>query len=110
MPLVFAGPGVTAGATTHRPAELLDIYPTLVELAGLPEKDGLEGISLVPLLDDPGKAWPHPSVIGWKKNSFAVQNEQFRYIRYGDGSEELYDHDRDPRLLHDQSGPRQPDA
>ena len=41
-------------------------------------------------------AWSHPAITGWKENSFAVQNERYRYIRYSDGSEELYDHQIDP--------------
>src|SRR5437867_11879828 len=52
VPLVFAGPGVDSGARCGRPAELLDIYPTLAEQCGLPKKAGLEGISLVPQLKD----------------------------------------------------------
>lgn len=72
------------------------MYPTLVDMCGLPANAKNEGRSLVPLLKDPGKAWPYPSIIGWKENSFAVQGERYRYIRYGDGSEELYDHQNDP--------------
>src|SRR5216117_1626290 len=50
VPLIFAGPGVAKSAQCSRPAELLDIYPTLVELCSLPAKEGLEGHSLVPQL------------------------------------------------------------
>ena len=95
VPLVFAGPGVEAGTRSDRVVSLLDLYPTLVDMCGLPANPCNEGHSLVPLINEPAKAWPYPAFIGWKKNSFAVQNEQFRYIRYGDGSEELYDHRSD---------------
>ena len=50
VPLIFAGPGVTAGQRCNRPAELLDIYPTLIDLCDLPELDHLEGLSLQPQL------------------------------------------------------------
>ena len=56
VPLVFAGPGVTAGGRSRQPAELMDIYPTLVELCGLPARNDLEGLSLVPQLREIGRA------------------------------------------------------
>ena len=96
VPLVFAGPGVTAGARCGKPAELLDIYPTLVELCGLPPGSGLEGRSLVPLLRDPEAAWERPVVTTHGRGNHAVRSERWRYIRYADGSEELYDHHADP--------------
>jgi arylsulfatase A-like enzyme len=95
VPLVFAGPGVKGGGRCDRVVSLLDIYPTLLELCGLPENRKNEGHSLAPLINDPEKDWPYPAIIGWRENSFAVQDERFRYIRYGDGSEELYDHRKD---------------
>jgi arylsulfatase A-like enzyme len=95
VPLIFAGPGVKTGTQCDRIVSLLDLYPTLVEMCGLPPNPRNEGRSLVPLINDPTRAWPYPAIIGWKENSFAVQNEKFRYIRYGDGSEELYDHQYD---------------
>ena len=91
MPLIFAGPGVPAGATCGRPAELLDLYPTLAELCGLPASDGLEGHSLVPQLKDADAprrlAGDHHAQPG----NHAVRTERWRYIRYADGCEELYD-------------------
>ena len=52
IPLIFAGSGIEHGARCARPAELLDMYPTLVDLCGLPPRTGLEGHSLVPQLKD----------------------------------------------------------
>jgi len=95
VPLVIAGPQVQAAARCDRIVSLLDLYPTLLDMCGLPANPKNEGHSLVPLLGDPGKEWPYPAIIGWKEPSFAVQNERYRYIRYGDGSEELYDHQND---------------
>lgn len=95
VPVVIAGPKVKAGQRCDRVVSLLDLYPTLLELCGLPGNPSNEGRSLVPLLEDSSKAWPYPAVTGWKEGSFALQNERYRYIRYGDGSEELYDHRSD---------------
>ena len=94
-PLVIAGPQVKAGRRCDRVVNLMDMYPTLLEMCGLPANLKNQGHSLVPLLEDPRKEWPYPAIIGWKKKSFAVQTERYRFIRYGDGSEELYDHQND---------------
>lgn len=96
VPLIFAGPGVTANARSQRPVELLDLYPTLLELSGLPPQPELEGHSLKPLLKNAqaGRAWP--AITTHNKNNHSVRSEHWRYIRYADGSEELYDHRRDP--------------
>jgi choline-sulfatase len=95
VPLVFAGPGCGAGRC-RRPAELLDLYPTLAELAGLPGKNGLEGHSLMPQLKDANAARKWPAITTHNQNNHAVRTERWRYIRYADGSEELYDEERDP--------------
>lgn len=96
VPLVFAGPGVTPGGRSPRPVELLDIYPTLVALTGLPEKRGLEGLSLLPQLRDADAPRERPAITTHNPGNHAVRSERWRYIRYADGSEELYDHARDP--------------
>lgn len=96
VPLIFAGPGIAAGARCDRPAELLDVYPTLAELCGLPPQDGLEGHSLRPQLKDARAPRPWPAITTHGPNNHAVRTEQWRYIRYADGSEELYDRGRDP--------------
>lgn len=95
VPLIFAGPGINAGQRCDRVVSLLDIYPTLVEICSLPKNCKNEGRSLAPLMKNPSQSWPFPALTGWKKDSFAVQNDRYRYIRYGDGSEELYDHQND---------------
>lgn len=96
VPLIFAGPGAGQGARCSQPAELLDIYPTLVELCGLPPKDGLEGHSLAPQLRAPKTPRPWPAITSHNQGNDAVRSEHWRYIRYADGSEELYDHRTDP--------------
>ncbi len=94
-PLIVAGPGIPAG-NTHKPAGLIDIYPTLLDLCGLPENPANEGRSLRPLLEDPDAAeWPHVALTTYGRNNHAVRDERYRYIRYEDGSEELYDHEDD---------------
>ncbi|HEY3324390.1 MAG TPA: sulfatase [Planctomycetota bacterium] len=95
VPLIFAGPGIVKGQCTQ-PAELLDIYPTLVELCGLPARDGLEGHSLAPQLRDPAAARPWPAITTHNCGNHTVRSEHWRYVRYADGSEELYDHRSDP--------------
>jgi arylsulfatase A-like enzyme len=97
VPLIFAGPGVTRGGRCSRPAELLDIYPTLVELCGLTARDDLEGHSLLPQLRDATAQRPWPAVTSHNQGNHAVRSEQWRYIHYADGTEELYDLLEDPR-------------
>jgi arylsulfatase A-like enzyme len=95
VPLIVAGPGIAKG-TCHQPAELLDLYPTLAELCGLPVKADLEGHSLVPQLKDVRAPRPWPAITTHGPNNHGVRSEHWRYIRYADGSEELYDHRSDP--------------
>ncbi|MCP5118581.1 MAG: DUF4976 domain-containing protein [bacterium] len=78
----------------------MDIFPTLLELTGLPMKDGLDGHSLAPLLEDAAAPWNHPAITTYDFWEFAVRTEDWRYIRYIDDSEELYDHRTDPEEWH----------
>jgi arylsulfatase A-like enzyme len=95
VPLVFAGPGVAKGRCT-RPAELLDLFPTLIELCGLPARNDLEGHSLMPQLKDASAPREWPAITTHNPGNHSVRSEQWRYIRYADGSEELYDLRNDP--------------
>ena len=96
VPLIIAGPGIKAGQVSNKPVELLDIYPTLLELAGLKEDPMLEGNSLVPLLNDPGTEWPFMARTSFGPGNYAIISENYRFIQYNDGSEELYNHTSDP--------------
>ncbi len=96
VPLIFAGPGVRRGGVCSAPAELLDIYPTLIDICGLPPRPGLEGHSLRPQLQDPAKSRRWPAITTHNPGNDAVRTDRWRYIHYADGSEELYDLRRDP--------------
>ena len=96
VPLIFAGPGIALNTRCGRPAELLDIYPTLLELCELPPRDGLEGHSLLPQLKNTKAPRPWPAITSHNQGNHTVRTEEWRYIRYADGSEELYDMKRDP--------------
>lgn len=104
VPLMFVAPGVTQPAQRcGRTAELLDIYPTLLELCGLPAKPGLEGRSLRPLLAEPAAEWDKPAITSNGPDKISVRTERWRYSRFPDG-EELYDHDVDPNEWHNLAG------
>lgn len=96
IPLVIAGPGIAKGQTSTRPVGLIDLYPTLLELAGLPARPDVDGVSIVPLLKNPAATWERPALTTKGFRNHALRTERWRYIRYADGSEELYDHDADP--------------
>jgi len=68
----------------------------LVELCGLPANPANEGVSLVPLLRDPGADWDRPILTTYGRTNHTLRTKRYRYIRYEDGSEELYDHASDP--------------
>jgi arylsulfatase A-like enzyme len=96
-PLIFVAPGVTKpGSFCERTVDFIDVYPTLAELCGLPASSELEGHSIVSLLKDPTAEWKYPAITTYGRNNHGVRSERFRYIRYHDGGEELYDHEKDP--------------
>jgi len=95
-PLIWVAPGVTkAGAVCDQPVDFLTIYPTLCDLAGLPIPEHVEGKSLKPLLENPDAKWDEVAMTTHGYKNHAVRTDRWRYIRYADGSEELYDHDSD---------------
>jgi len=95
-PYMWIVPGVTKpGGVCQRTVDYMHIYPTLCDFAGLPVPKQVEGESIRKLLENPDAPWDKPAITTWLYNNHTVRTERWRYIRYADGSEELYDHDRD---------------
>jgi arylsulfatase A-like enzyme len=95
--MVWVAPGVTKpGSTSARPVNLLDIYPTLASLTGCdPPKKQLEGNDLSVLMKNPKASWNKTSVTSFGYKNYGIRSERYRYIVYADGTEELYDHEKD---------------
>jgi choline-sulfatase len=96
VPLIISAPGLSKGERSNRPVGLIDLFPTLTELCGLPDREDLEGVSLKPLLEDPDAKWNRPALCTFGPNNHTLRSERWRYTVYADGSEELYDHSNDP--------------
>lgn len=96
VPLIFAGKGIRSGARCAATVGLVDLYPTLTDIAGLPAPHRLDGASLGPLLADPAAAWERPVISTWLPGNHVVIQDHWRYIRYQEGHEELYDMRSDP--------------
>lgn len=97
VPFIIVAPGVTAPhGRCPCPVSLIDIFPTLNELCGLTALNDLDGTSLVPLLRNPAADHNTCVVTQYKPGQCAVRSTHHRYIRYSDGTEELYDHRDDP--------------
>ena len=112
VPFLWAGPGVAKGEKSDATVSLIDMYPTLVDLCGLPAPhQKLEGESLAKTLADPASAndrnvfLPHMN-----RGEYAVINRDWRYIRYGDDGEELYDLKADPNEWHNIAAMPEPSA
>ena len=95
VPLIISVPSGLK-RRSGKPVELLSIYPTLIDLCGLSSNPKLEGVTLRPLIQSPDASWEHVAISTLGQNNHAVRDERWRYIRYADGSEELYDHQVDP--------------
>jgi arylsulfatase A-like enzyme len=97
VPFIVVAPGVTKpGMLSYRPVDYMSIYPTLADLCGLPIPEHVQGASLRPLLKDPKSSWNQIALTTGGRGNHAVRNNRWRYIRYRDGTEELYDHTHDP--------------
>jgi choline-sulfatase len=102
VPLVMAGPGVTAkGQATDALAEMVDFYPTLAVLAGLKTREYIKGVSLARVLRD-ATAQPRNSTLTQYAEGYSIRTAQFRYTEWGENGakgRELYDHFNDPQEL-----------
>ncbi|RFC50951.1 MAG: Arylsulfatase A [Verrucomicrobia bacterium] len=96
VPLLVAGPGVVSGGRCREAVELLDLFPTLTDLCGIGAVEGLDGMSLRAQLENPGVARERPALTTHNQGNHSVRDRRWRYIRYADGSEELYDLEKDP--------------
>lgn len=96
-PLIWVAPGVTKpGGVSQRTVDFMSIFPTLTDLAGIPTPSHVEGKSIRALLENPAAEWRQPALTTHGRNNHAVRSEGWRYIRYADGGEELYDETKDP--------------
>lgn len=97
IPFIVVAPGVTKqGSRCDRPVDMTVLYPTLLALCGLRADETCDGVSITPLLRDPEAKWDQPAVMTYLRGNHAIRSDHWRYIRYADGSEELYDHEADP--------------
>jgi arylsulfatase A-like enzyme len=98
VPFIWAGPGVAKGAKTDATVSLIDMYPTFVEMCDLPQPhQKLEGKSLAATLAKPASAKDRNVYLPYMApGEYAIINRDWRYIRYGDNGEELYDLKSDP--------------
>ncbi|MGJ8734647.1 MAG: sulfatase [Cellulophaga sp.] len=96
VPLYFKVPNNKSnGQKSKQVVSLLDIYPTLSELCSLPKVEQLQGESLVPLINKPETVQDRSVLTTWYYKNHAVRSNDWRYIRYRDGGEELYNHKTD---------------
>ncbi|MFC5624796.1 sulfatase [Algoriphagus winogradskyi] len=95
-PLLFVAPTLPKGKVIDSPAEMLSIYPTLLELCSLPAYDKNEGKSLVSTMQGKSHEKKAFALTTYGMNNHGIKADGFRYIQYEDGTEELYDHTIDP--------------
>ncbi len=105
VPFMWAGPGVAEGKSIDATVSLIDIFPTLMDMASLAKDPGLEGQSLAAMLRNPSKAKDRDVMLpGLKPNEYAIMNQHWRYIHYADDTEELYDVRQDPNEWYNLAG------
>jgi len=96
-PLIWVVPGLTKpGSVCDRTVDFMSLYPTLTDLCNVPTPKHVEGASLRTLLGDPKAPWDRPALTTYRYKNHTVRTEGWRYIRYANGDEELYDEAADP--------------
>ncbi|MGA9769844.1 MAG: sulfatase [Blastocatellia bacterium] len=99
VPLILSGPGVPCGLSLSQLVELVDVYPTMAELCKLPPPQGMEGLSFVPLLQNPAMAWKTAAFTdneAGENPSRSIRTDQYRYTSFQDGKESLFDFSASP--------------
>ncbi len=100
VPLIILDPrekNATQGRTCDEAVSLINIYRTLGDLAAIEVPPYVDGQSLAGQLQNPAAAIVQPAITTWGRGNYALRDERWRYIRYFDGGEELYDHSIDPQ-------------
>ncbi|MGB0767377.1 MAG: sulfatase, partial [Phycisphaeraceae bacterium] len=101
VPLLISGPGLAERAKVDASVSLIDLYPTLIDLCRLETLDHLEGVSIAQTLRNPQAAEDRKIYIPWMMpGAYAIVDRDWRYIRYRNGKEELYDLNKDPNEWH----------
>ncbi|MCM8539834.1 MAG: sulfatase, partial [Lentisphaeraceae bacterium] len=95
VPIIISGNGLNGKQVSKRPVGLIDLYPTLLDLCGLEKDKSHEGQSIKALLNDPKMEWKTPVRTTFGLGNHSIKSTRWRYIKYVDGSEELYDLDKD---------------
>ncbi len=97
VPFIWSGGGIAKGADVQATVSLIDMYPTFIDLCGLPAVEGLDGTSLAGTLRDPSAARDRNVLLPYlEPGGYAIINQTWRYIHYSDSTEELYDVKNDP--------------
>jgi len=96
VPLIMRSPDGAKGQISNTAASLLDLYPTLLDLADLPPNTANEGTSLKAVVEGKPEDSGRVAITSYGHGNHAIRDERYRYIRFSDGTEELYDHEEDP--------------
>ncbi|MCO4822865.1 MAG: sulfatase [Flavobacteriaceae bacterium] len=92
---IIVDPDIKKAGISSRPVNLIDVFPTLIDLTDSPKKEDLDGLSLLPLIKQYEGDWSRPSITTHGRGNHSIRDDRWRYIKYSDGSEELYDHIND---------------
>ena len=96
VPLITVVPTRRGHRRVHQPVSLVDLFPTILELCDLAPEDGIDGTSLTPLLREETQPRRPPAIMTWERGNHSIRTTRWRFTRYRDGGEELYDHQVDP--------------
>lgn len=99
VPFIIYDGRKTSKKTKGRYSEavsLINVYRTIADYTGIKAPDYVDGESLLPIVNDLSANLKKPTIISWGRGNYSIRNKDYRYIRYFNGGEELYDHNNDP--------------